>query len=285
MRPLRRADRGWGVLDLDHARIEAATWALPTGPATAGRPRGIGRGGCRGDGETQAIDVELPLPARRLAAILRSAQPPSPAPASASPSLSSFALALSIWAVDFLIALASASVDEFGLGVLVDRDHSADPGAAPRPSSRRSRRRPASWRTCPGPPAAAPTAVAARSGGAKSPTTRPTPPPTFTPLRPRWSPVSSTCTSPSASLLTRTTPSVETVLSSTSFDEPVEILLGEIRNQVDGDENIQRFVAHALPPRRCAVCRERLRGMFVERLLVLVAQVGAISKMTCLISP
>src|SRR3954465_7369844 len=67
------------------------------------------------------------------------------------------------------------------------------------------------------PPAAAPTAVAASTGGAKRPTASPMPPPSLTPFRPRWSPVCVTWTSPSASFRTSTTPSTAMVSSPASF--------------------------------------------------------------------
>ena len=70
------------------------------------------------------------------------------------------------------------------------------------------------------PPAAAPTATEASSGGAARPTSTPTPPPQPRPLRPRWSPVWLTWTSPSASRSTRITPSVRTFFSSMSCTSP-----------------------------------------------------------------
>ena len=70
------------------------------------------------------------------------------------------------------------------------------------------------------PPAAAPTAVAASSGGAARPTRTPTPPPQPMPLRPRWSPVCATRTSPLSSCSTRITPSLLTFLSLTSCTSP-----------------------------------------------------------------
>jgi len=63
------------------------------------------------------------------------------------------------------------------------------------------------------PPAAAPTATEASSGGENRPTATPTPPPQPRPLRPRWSPVCVNRTRPSASCSTRITPSARTALS------------------------------------------------------------------------
>ena len=75
------------------------------------------------------------------------------------------------------------------------------------------------------PPAAAPTAVAASSGGAARPTRTPTPPPQPMPLRPRWSPVCETRTSPLSSCSTRMTPSLLTFLSLTSCTSPSKSFL------------------------------------------------------------
>ncbi len=74
------------------------------------------------------------------------------------------------------------------------------------------------------PPATAPAAVTASSGGAARPTRTPTPPPHSTPLRPRWSAVCATVTEPSSACVIRIAASISTFLSSTSFDERVEVL-------------------------------------------------------------
>lgn len=70
------------------------------------------------------------------------------------------------------------------------------------------------------PPAAAPTAIEASSGGAARPTSTPTPPPQPMPLRPRWSPVWDTRTLPLSSCSTRMRPSLLTFLCWTSRTSP-----------------------------------------------------------------
>ena len=86
----------------------------------------------------------------------------------------------------------------------------------------------------------------------------------LTPLRPRWSPVSVTCTSPSASFWTRTTPSTVIFLSSASFSDRVEVLLGEILEEVRGDQDVLLFVAHVRSFLRVdRVSGERLVGVLV----------------------
>ena len=65
------------------------------------------------------------------------------------------------------------------------------------------------------PPATAPTAADASSGGANRPTATPTPPPHPSPLRPRSSPVCRTATLPSCVCVTRITPSIEICFSLT----------------------------------------------------------------------
>src|SRR5262245_20052583 len=122
-------------------------------------------------------------------------------------------------------------------------------------------------------PAAAPTAVAASRGGAKRPSTRPTPPPSLAPLRPRWSPVSSTCTSPWASLVTRITPSLVTEPSSTNATSASKSCWASsgTRYTAIRTSSVSSLISHLL----CAggVGSERLRRVFVKRLRVVLAQV------------
>ena len=94
-----------------------------------------------------------------------------------------------------------------------------EPRSAGRTTHRRTWSRPG---VCVTPPATAPTATDASSGGAKRPTARPTPPPQPIPLRPRLSPVCRTLTLPSRACVTRMTPSIETCFSltrATSFSK------------------------------------------------------------------
>src|SRR6266576_5367037 len=124
------------------------------------------------------------------------------------------------------------------------------------------------------PPSAAPTAVAASRGGAKRPTTSPTPPPILTPLRPRWSPVSDTCTSPPSSFWTRTTPSTVIVFSSASFSTASKSFFARSSNRYAA---ITTSLCSSLIARSFLrvdrVPGERLVEMLVQLLLMLSGQV------------
>ena len=93
------------------------------------------------------------------------------------------------------------------------------------------------------PPAAAPTAIEASSGGAARPTSTPTPPPQPMPLRPRWSPVCETRTSPLSSCSTRMTTLALDLLVLDELHEPVEVLLGRLDGLIAGHDDRKR-VAH-----------------------------------------
>src|SRR3954451_22105926 len=135
------------------------------------------------------------------------------------------------------------------------------------------------WRRCFAnlpitPPAAAPTAPAASSGGASSPTARPAPAPSFAPLRPRWSPDSITCTSPSASFWTTTTPSTVTVLSSASFNTASKSRLARSsKMEAAITTSLWSLLMVAAFLCRDAADGVALRGVLVEVVLVLAVQV------------
>ena len=139
----------------------------------------------------------------------------------ASASLSAPMVWCSIWATDFIGEPGSASSAASRSAWLTTAMMPAEPGGSCSPmpvwmplATRCRANAPAT------PPAAAPTTTEASNGGENRPTTAPTPPPQPSPLRPRWSPVSVTRTSPSSSCSTRITPSVRTLLSLTSCTSP-----------------------------------------------------------------
>ena len=98
------------------------------------------------------------------------------------------------------------------------------------------------------PPAAAPTTVAARSGGAARPTRKPTAPPHFAPVRPRWSPVRWTTTFPSGSWVTRIAASIRTGLVLARRPRAIEVAGGRVDVLVAGDEDVRHVVGHRVTP-------------------------------------
>src|SRR4051812_27981331 len=124
------------------------------------------------------------------------------------------------------------------------------------------------------PPAAAPTAVAASTGGAKRPTASPMPPPSLTPFRPRWSPVCVTWTSPSASFRTSTTPSTVMVSSPASFSTASKSRSARSSNRYAAIRT-SLWSSLMLAPWSCADAAGGigLRGVLVEGVLVVAVEV------------
>src|SRR3954452_3766908 len=125
------------------------------------------------------------------------------------------------------------------------------------------------------PPAAAPTAVAASTGGAKRPTASPMPPPSLTPFRPRWSPVCVTWTSPSASYWTRTTPSTVMVSSPASFSTASKSRSARSSNRYAAIST-SLLSSLMVVPWSCAdpAGGVGLRGVLVEGVFVVAVEVG-----------
>ena len=94
------------------------------------------------------------------------------------------------------------------------------------------------------PPATAPTATDASSGGANRPTARPTPPPQPSPLRPRWSPVWRTETLPSSLVGDQDHALDLHLLVLDQRDERLEVLRRLIDLLVAGDQHIRRCISH-----------------------------------------